>query len=379
MTENRVCSALAMRLAHRRVVPLLWLFLSLVPSTHLSGQATDEDPERKPSGFMFIPVLYYTPETKTAFGVAAQYYHRERGSELSSRPSSIVPAFIYTQESQIIADISGELYWKQETYRLDGEIGYSKYPDKFYGIGNDTPEDAEEDLTPRYIYLGVNIHRKVYSQLKLGLGYEFRNSKLLEVEEGGLLDAGNVSGSDGGTVSGASILTSWDTRDNVFFPSSGSYHRLTVSAFGSALGSDFAFTRYKLDLRHFFAAFSHTLAVQGQVMISTGDPPFQQLALFGGQDLMRGYFEGRYRDRSMIAFQAEYRVVPIWWRLGLTAFAGLGDVAHDISDFRLNDLKYSLGGGIRYLLSREEGITLRLDFGVGERSSGLYITLGEAF
>lgn len=328
---------------------------------------------------MFIPVLYYTPETKTAFGVAAQYYHRERGSELSSRPSTIMPAFIYTQENQIIADISGEFYWKQETYRLDGEIGYSKYPDKFYGIGNDTPEDAEEDLTPRYIYLEVNIQRKVYSQLKLGLGYEFRNSKLLEVEEGGLLDAGNVRGRDGGTVSGASILTSWDTRNNVFFPSSGSYHRLTVSAFGSALGSDFAFTRYKLDLRRFFPAFSQTLAVQSQVMISTGDPPFQQLALFGGQDLMRGYFEGRYRDRSMIAFQAEYRVVPVWWRLGLTAFAGLGDVAHDISDVRLNDLKYSLGGGIRYLLSREEGITLRLDFGVGERSSGLYITLGEAF
>jgi len=371
------CRAVAARLRRSRLAPLL--LLALAPAAPLSGQETGTVPEQKRSGILFIPVLYYTPETKTAFGVAAQYYYRERGSEMSGRPSTIVPAVIYTQKNQIMADISGQLYWKRETYRLDGELGYSKYPDKFYGIGNDTPEDAEEDLTPRYINLRVNVQRRVYSELNLGLGYEFQHSKLLEVEEGGLLDAGSVSGSDGGTVSGAGIFASWDTRDNIFYPSSGSYHQLSASVFGSALGSDFSFNRYQLELRQYLGMLSHVLALQGQVTIATGTPPLQQLALFGGGDLMRGYYEGRYRERSMIAFQAEYRVVPIWWRLGLAAFAGLGDVAHDVGDFRLSDFNYSLGGGIRYLLSREEGITVRLDFGLGEGSSGVYITLGEAF
>ena len=92
---------------------------------------------------------------------------------------------------------------------------------------------------------------------------------------------------------------------------------------------------------------------------------------------MRGYYEGRYRDKDMIAFQMEYRL-PVWWRFGLVGFVGFGGVADKIKKFKLKKFKYSIGWGIRYLLIRNEKINVRLDFGYGESSSGTYITIGEA-
>ncbi len=211
------------------------------------------------------------------------------------------------------------------------------------------------------------------------MGYEFEHSELEEVEVDGLLDREDIPGVDGGIVSGVSLLASWDTRDNIFSASGGSFHQLSVGLYGGAIGSDYDFGRYILDLRRYFNVFpNHVLAVQSYLGLETGDPPFRHLFLFGGQDLMRGYYEGRYRDKNMIAVQAEYRIVPVWWRLGAVAFAGFGDVADELGSFDLGDFKYSIGGGIRFLLNRAEKIAVRLDFGLGDGTSGFYITLGEA-
>ena len=94
---------------------------------------------------------------------------------------------------------------------------------------------------------------------------------------------------------------------------------------------------------------------------------------------MRGYYRGRYRDKNMIAFQMEYRIMPVWWRLGLVGFVGVGDVAGRLDRFDLGNFKYSYGFGIRYLFMREEKLNIRLDFAYGKGSSGFYIVLREAF
>jgi outer membrane protein assembly factor BamA len=251
--------------------------------------------------------------------------------------------------------------------------------DKFYGIGNNTSEDDEEDYTPRYTRLRVTIERRLFSAFRLGVGYLFEYSELEEVEEDGKLDRVGILGSEGGVVSGATVLASWDTRDNIFSASSGQYYQLTVDLNGDATGSEYNFGRYVLDLRGYISTFpNHVLASQGYLGVQTGDPPFQQLFLFGGQNLMRGHYLGRFRDKSMIAVQAEYRIVPIWWRLGAVVFAAVGDVGDKPSSFTPGDFKYSIGGGIRFVLNRAEGVALRLDFGFGKGDSGFYITLGEA-
>ena len=362
---------------------ICFILLGLFTFPCFGKEAGQDSVKQRRSGFIPIPILFYMPETKIGGGIAVNYYFHESDSKLTSRPSTIMPAITYTQKKQIISELSADLYWKDEIYHLNGYLCYKKFPDKFYGIGSNTSEDDEEDYTPQIVKFSLNVQKKVYYGLSIGVQCEFEHNKIIELEEGGLLAQGNILGSEGGITSGIGLLVNWDTRNNIFYPTSGSYFQLSASLFGSALGSDYGFNRYNLDLRQYISLFSsHVIAVQCYMNIITGEPPFQKLSLLGGRignhNLMRGYYEGRYRDKNMIVFQMEYRL-PIWWRFGLVGFVGFGDVADKIKDFELKKFKYSIGWGIRYLLIRNEKINVRLDFGYGKNSSGIYITIGEAF
>ena len=111
---------------------------------------------------------------------------------------------------------------------------------------------------------------------------------------------------------------------------------------------------------------------------TSGSPPFDQLPELGGDKLLRGYFQGRYRDRALIAFQAEYRW-PLFWRVGAAGFVGVGQVADGLSGFRLDRFWPAGGVGIRFLLAEQEGLNVRADFAFGDGSSGFYLAFGEAF
>ena len=103
------------------------------------------------------------------------------------------------------------------------------------------------------------------------------------------------------------------------------------------------------------------------------------MALIGGTRRMRGYFEGRFRDRNMLMAQAEYRR-ELGWNFGIAVFTGFGVVASELHEFEFPTIKPSAGLGLRYQLSKDEKINLRLDYGIGEGgSSGVYLTIGEAF
>jgi len=54
-------------------------------------------------------------------------------------------------------------------------------------------------------------------------------------------------------------------------------------------------------------------------------------------------------------------------------------VANEFGDFRLKNLQYSYGIGLRFVFNQKEGINLRADLGFGENTDGLYISVEEAF
>lgn len=356
---------------------MLWIF---VFSPAMYGDETKKDKaEQKTSGLLWLPVIFYTPETKWALGMGGLYYFRPSARRIKTRPSNIGAFLIYTQRKQVIIDIAPDLYFKNEEYRLWGNIGFSKYVDKFYGIGNDTLIDNEENYTSRITRLSINLVKRVHPKLNFGIRYYLEFNKIIEVEEDRHLAKREILGSTGGTASGIGLVMNWDTRDNIFCPSSGSYHQLFATFYHKGLGSDYDFTVFNLDLRKYVPLFSsHVLAFQGYLNFISGSPPFQLLSLFGGASTMRGYYLGRYRDKDMIAFQMEYRIA-LWKRIGLVGFVGYGDVADKVSHFDLEYFKHSIGFGFRYLFSPEEKLNIRLDVGFGKDSLGFYFTVSEAF
>jgi hypothetical protein len=363
----------------QKTIVYVTTFFLLIPILCISGWGEKKESEAKKSrdsSFVALPVIFYTPETKLALGVGGGYYFR---TGPATKPSRLDGFMMYTLRKQFRITLAPDIYFRRNTYRVQSLFSFSHFPDKFFGIGPDTTKEMEEDFVSRYYLIQLNIQRKLFLNLSAGVKFELGKFSLVEVAEDGLLASGEVPGTEGGIGSGIGLYVNWDTRDNVYFPSFGSYHQAYAVFFGRAIGSDYLFNKYVLDLRKYFSCFtSHVLAIQGYFSFISGDPPFQMMSLMGGLYNMRGYWTGRFRDKNLIAVQAEYRV-PLWRRIGVVGFAGVGNVAARLSDFSQSDLKYSVGFGLRYAFNPEEKLNIRLDIGFTKEGSGFYVTATEAF
>ncbi|MEP7266288.1 MAG: hypothetical protein ABI844_01585 [Saprospiraceae bacterium] len=76
----------------------------------------------------------------------------------------------------------------------------------------------------------------------------------------------------------------------------------------------------------------------------------------------------QYRDNNSLLLQAEWRQV-VYKRFGATGFAGMGKVFHVVNNLLINNIRYSSGAGLRFALDKIQHINLRLDYGIGYRSS----------
>ena len=83
-------------------------------------------------------------------------------------------------------------------------------------------------------------------------------------------------------------------------------------------------------------------------------------------------------DNNLYVLQAEYRwrFMPRWV---LAGFVLVGEVA-DLPRNFFADLKPSLGGGVRFQISKSQQTLLRVDVGFGkDGSGGFYFGVDEAF
>ena len=125
------------------------------------------------------------------------------------------------------------------------------------------------------------------------------------------------------------------------------------------------------------------LALQLLGQFNIGTTPFNQLAMLGGESMMRGYYSGRYRDQNQISMQAEYRFLPLplsfTKRFGAALFAGTATVFNDHLEVKLKNFVWAAGGGLRFLLFPKKDIFTRFDVAFTEEGTGFYIFIGEAF
>ena len=190
------------------------------PVIHESaGQVASPDTlSRSKSGWLFIlPVLAYTPETRFMFGLTAGRYHRF-DMDPESRPSTLTPTFIYTANNQVLFFLPADLYWQRDAYHATGVLGYSYFPDKFYGIGNNTPDSLEEDFTSKSFNFMGTLQKMIFKNIYFGGKYNFVYGDIVEREPGGLLDSGLVPGSDGGRAVGLGLMLDLDSRDDIYYP-----------------------------------------------------------------------------------------------------------------------------------------------------------------
>ncbi len=77
--------------------------------------------------------------------------------------------------------------------------------------------------------------------------------------------------------------------------------------------------------------------------------------------------------------QAEYRAV-FWNRFGATVFSGIGAVSLDVEGLFDESVHFTVGAGVRFMLSKQDHINLRLDVAANEEGAFFpYLTVLEAF
>lgn len=368
----------------KHIVGILFHLLCTICITQLL-YAEEKDTLSK-SGFYVLPFATYAPETKLAIGIAGIYYFRA-SNDTTLRPSSINCGILYSMMNQIGTGIYPDIYFDKDNIRWQGLYEYYRYPDSFFGVGGNTLQEDRERFTPigfksqTSLYYNTN-KRTVREGFNIGLRAEIRYDNITsptERENGkpGLLQQKLVNGSTGGFNAGVGPLFNIDSRDNIFASEQGIFLNIYALHFGKIFGSDFQYNSFNSDFRLFERIQPNTiLAIQTLTTFNFGSPPFYSLARLGGTFQMRGIFDGKYRDNHSAVLQTELRF-PLFWRFRCTLFTSLGSVSDNIGTLT-HTIKVAYGGGLRFLLSEKEKLSIRFDLGFGDAPQ-FYVGIAEAF
>ncbi|PTL84370.1 BamA/TamA family outer membrane protein [Vitiosangium sp. GDMCC 1.1324] len=346
----------------------------------LGGAASGEEAVSTQGQLNVVPFLLpaYQPETGWMLGSAAALVHQPPpGSKL--KESQVLLAAVASLKGQFSLLLQPDWYVLEDRLHFGGTVSVARFPDSFFGVGNATRAQDEEPYTPIYLELELSPKWNLGGGFYLGPSFRLQHARIVEVEPGGLLETGGSPGASGGTTVQLGVSALWDTRDSALYPRKGSLVRGFLRIAQPALGSQYDSDVLRLDGRHYLTLpwAGHVLALQGLVELRRGEPPFYDTGKLGGGEIMRGYYEGRFRDRQHLALQAEYRA-PLFWRLGAVAFASVGTVARSLDDLRLTSLKPAGGAGLRLAPLPDVPVNIRLDVAYGTDVQ-FYLNIGEAF
>jgi outer membrane protein assembly factor BamA len=327
-----------------------------------------------------VPIYSYSTEAGHTFGLAKFNLVDLDRRDTVSAPSRISEVATFSTEGRINVSVSTDLNWHQGKYMVMGYINYKKQPEYMLGIGNDVSiDDVEEVSTTRLKFVNYFLYQ-VVKNLYLGIGADLTNYSNIEYDSASFLVEDDVLGTDGGTGVGLGFTAAYDSRDNRYNAYKGWFISFKTMTFPAFLGNPYLYSSYDFDVRKYFNPWlKHVIALQATTSYRSGDVPFYELSMLGGEDKMRGYYKGALRDHVLVDCQLEYRL-PIWNIFGMTAFVGTGRVAESYSDLSPDGFWLSYGLGVRIRVDTEHNTNLRFDWGFGPNGvNGFYINFAEAF
>jgi hypothetical protein len=269
----------------------------------------------------------------------------------------------------------------RDAWRARGVVGYMDLRYDFYGIGIDAGQEGLSVPIEQTIVLASGlVLRRVWRGLYAG-GSILWMQTTVTPRDTTRPDRPAVPDQARARLLAPGFHVEFDNRDDDYWPQRGSLAQLKGSFFTTTTGESGAFQRY-------LAAWSWYNGFRGPRLVlvtnvnacgAPGDAPFYGLCALGsGRFALRGYTQGRYRDHYATVIQAELRGHTAG-RIGATIFGGFGQVAPEISDIFGGELLPAGGAGLRYRLTRDYPMHLRLDYAWGRDGGLLYFSVGEAF
>ena len=335
------------------------------------------------SGFIdqaygFVPLLIPITEPAVGLGAAGAlvFIDKPKGEASAGfgRPNISVVGALGT-ENGTRGEFAGDMrHWLDDRFKTLVGVVHASVNLDFYGIGSDpqlqrNPKSYNLETTAGVVQ---GRYRIGDSPAWVGLGYvlastsvKFAAAPALE----SLPDSQRES-----RVGGLLPTVSYDSRNNLFTPTSGNYLDLSAGLFSKAMGSDTDFKRISLSAIHYRPlARDLTLGVMGSAILSYGDVPFYLRPFVS----LRGVSAMRYQGDSAGQLEAELRW-QFWQRLSLVGFAGAGATRNEGASRAAQNVS-TRGVGFRYEIARKYGLHMGVDVAQGPDGPAWYVQFGSAW
>lgn len=326
--------------------------------------------------FSIIGGPHYSTDTKLGLGLVAAGLYRTNMGDTIMPPSNVSLFGDITTVGFYLLGIRGNHLFPDDRYRLDYTLYFFSFPSSYWGIGYDMGNEGSNCTQMKRWQAQIKSSFLIQLSKSLYMGpmltYDFVSVKKVENPE--LLDGLPLRTSSLGI--GFSLV--YDSRDVLTCPTNGYYMNISQSFRPQFIGNKQAF--HTTDIR--FCGYNKiwkggVLAYEARGIFNFGETPWSMMATLGNSYSMRGYYEGRYRDKHKLDTQIELRQ-HVWRRNGIALWVGAGTVFDKFNSIRIGRILPNFGIGYRWEFKKN--VNVRLDYGFGKNGQkGFIFNINEAF
>lgn len=337
---------------------------------------SNKNKKHKRFDFSVIGGPHYASDTKFGLGLVAAGLYRTDPNDSILPPSNVS---LYGDVSSVgfyMLGVRGNHIAPKGRYRIDYHLYFYSFPADFWGIGYEMGDnDANKSDMKRWqAQAEVSFLFRVADNFYIGpmASYDYVIGKHIERPE-------LLQGMDQHTWNvGAGVSLVYDNRDNLTNPHRGIYLNINQMFRPGFMGNDYAFstTAFRFDAYQRLGK-GTVLAEDIGANLNFGNPSWGMMAELGGTHSMRGYYEGRYRDKHSLEATVELRQ-HVWKRNGIVVWVGAGTIFPKFSALRPKQILPNAGVGYRWEFKKN--VNVRLDYGFGKSGqSGFLFNINEAF
>lgn len=337
------------------------------------GDANKERPEKK-FDINFIGGPFYSSDVKFGIGFVGAGQYKLAGAK-NLQPSNVAIFGSLSTAGFIMLGVRGSNLFPEDKYRLNYTLYFYQFPTAFWGIGYDRCNNKDNVTGLRRFQVRFNTEFlfRVAKNFYLGPAVTWDyihgskvNQDKLYLFEGQPLTLRNY---------GFGATFSYDTRDVMTNAYKGVYLYWNQRFRPSWLGNSYAFSTSEFKFYGYQRLWKGAiLAGAIDATFNFGNPSWAMMAKFAN-GAMRGYYDGRYRDKHSASIQVELRQ-HVWRRNGIVVWCGIGSVFHDKQSFK--NILPDFGIGYRWEFKKRMNVRLDYGFGRGGQKSFAF-GINEAF
>ena len=338
---------------------------------------SDKPKPDKKIDFGIIGGPHYATDTGFGIGlVASALYSTDRSDSTLEKSNASLYSDI-TSKAFLMIGIRGNNIFPKKRYRLDYRLYVYTFPSYLWGFNY--PQSDNDDNKSKYSRTKFEVMTRFlipinrHSYLGPIARYQYVHAYKLKDQAPQLLAGQPMTVSD----VGLGMSYTFDSRDFMLNASKGWFVQLDLTANPAFLGNNNTYWSAELQLATYRKAWKGAI-IAGELHTrqSAGDVPWPMLADVGSSNRMRGYYEGRYRDKNVIDAQLELRQ-HIWHRNGIVLWVGAAEVFPRYKDLRFSQILPNAGLGYRWQFKK--GVNVRLDYGFSRNGTGFIFNINEAF